>query len=251
MSSRTGQSVHGAPGGFPATRISAIVAASSGDREERARGWRTLVAAYWMPVYKYIRLKWGKPREEASDLAQGFFAEAIEKNFFGDYDPARARFRTYLRRCLDGYCANQERAARRIKRGGEVEILPLDLDDAELELAGVRLGANQVEEYFDREFARSLFTLALSDLREELHAAGKGLYMELFERYALDDDAAASISYKDLAAQYGIPVTSVTNHLSHARREFRRLLLEKLRELTATDEEFRGEARSLLGVEPE
>jgi hypothetical protein len=48
-----------------------------------------------------------------------------------------------------------------------------------------------------------------------------------------------------------MPVTSVTNHLALARREFRRIVLEKLRELTSTDAEFRREARALLGVDPE
>jgi hypothetical protein len=33
-----------------------------------------------------------------------------------------------------------------------------------------------------------------------------------------------------------------------ARREFRRIVLEKLREITSTDREFREEAKSLLGV---
>ena len=42
-------------------------------------------------------------------------------------------------------------------------------------------------------------------------------------------------------------MTAVTNHLAFARREFRRILLEKLREITASDEEFRTEARTLLG----
>ncbi len=40
----------------------------------------------------------------------------------------------------------------------------------------------------------------------------------------------------------------MTNFLALARREFRRIVLEKLREITATDREFREEARSLLGV---
>jgi len=42
----------------------------------------------------------------------------------------------------------------------------------------------------------------------------------------------------------------VTNFLAFARREFRRIVLEKLREITANDREFREEARSLLGVAP-
>ena len=39
--------------------------------------------------------------------------------------------------------------------------------------------------------------------------------------------------------------------LALARREFRRIVLEKLRALTATDDEYRREARALLGVDPQ
>jgi len=42
----------------------------------------------------------------------------------------------------------------------------------------------------------------------------------------------------------------VTNHLAFARRELRRLVLERLRAVCASDDEFRLEARELLGVYP-
>ena len=42
----------------------------------------------------------------------------------------------------------------------------------------------------------------------------------------------------------------MTNDLAAVRRELRRLVLERLRELTATEEEFRAEARLILGVDP-
>ena len=81
--------------------------------------------------------------------------------------------------------------------------------------------------------------------------AGKETHLRLFERYVLDaDDEAPKTSYKALAADFNLATTDVTNYLALARREFRRIVLEKLRELTATDEEFRGEARALLGVDP-
>lgn len=38
-------------------------------------------------------------RAEATSLK--FFARAMAREFFRDYDPARARFPTYLRVCLD------------------------------------------------------------------------------------------------------------------------------------------------------
>ena len=53
---------------------------------------------------------------------------------------------------------------------------------------------------------------------------------------------------EELAQELGVSVTDVTNYLSFARREFRRTVLEKLREITASEEEYRMEARAVLGV---
>jgi hypothetical protein len=71
----------------------------------------------------------------------------------------------------------------------------------------------------------------------------------VFERYVLDDDPGGRPSYAAVSAELGLKVTDVTNYLAWSRREFRRLLLEKLREITATEEEFRAEARAVLGIE--
>ena len=42
----------------------------------------------------------------------------------------------------------------------------------------------------------------------------------------------------------------MTNYLAFARREFRRLLLAKLQEITGSEEEFEAESRALLGGAP-
>lgn len=236
---------------FPVTRLSAIVGTSSSNPEERSRAFESLVSAYWMPVYKYVRIKWNKSSEDARDLTQGFFAEAIEKNFFARFDPSKAKFRTFLRTCLDGFVANENKAAGRIKRGGGATILSLDFDDAEqqLRIAGPP-DALAIDVYFEQEWARSVFSLALQGFRAEMLDAGKEIHLRIFERYVLEaDDEAPKLSYKDLAAEFDVSTTDVTNYLALARREFRRIVLEKLRELTATDEEYRREARALLGVD--
>jgi len=237
---------------FPPTHVSAIAALGGDDRKERARAREVFAAAYWAPVYRYIRLRWNMPAGETEDLTQGFFAEAFGKDFFRRYDPARARFRTFLRTCIDGFVANAVKSAGRLKRGGGAAILPFDFSEAERNLGAAEPGENGVEEYFEREFIRSLFSLALDDLRTTLLERGRELYYRLFEQYVLHDDAMTPRpSYRDLAAEHGIAVTDVTNHLAAARREFRRILLEKLRGLTASDAEFREEARGLLGIDPE
>ena len=237
---------------FPVTRLSAILAARTDDPGERRRAFNLIVAAYWKPVYKTIRIKWHKSNEDAKDLTQGFFARAIEKDFFKTFDPSKARFRTFLRTCLDGYVANETKAAKRLKRGGNKQFLSLDFDHAESELQFSSIRDEQsLEDYFDKEWVRSLFSLAVDSLRDTLSTDGKSTYFEIFCSYDLEEKLSANkVTYDDLAQQFELPVTKVTNYLAHARREFRRILLEKLRELTTTDEEFVHEARGLLGVDP-
>jgi len=70
-----------------------------------------------------------------------------------------------------------------------------------------------------------------------------------FERYDLEDAGEGALTYEALAAELGITLTTVTNHLALARRELRRVVLETLREITASEEEFRLEARLVLGVD--
>ena len=73
----------------------------------------------------------------------------------------------------------------------------------------------------------------------------------VFERYDLEDhDPEPRPRYADLAAEFSLPVTQVTNHLHWARRELRQAVIEKLREITASEEEFRAEARALFGADP-
>jgi RNA polymerase sigma factor (sigma-70 family) len=238
---------------FPTTHRSVVESARSSDPEERQRAFEVLISTYWKPVYKYIRLRWRKSPEDSSDATQEFFTRVLEKGFLDPYDPARARLRTFLRVCVDGVVANLDKAARRIKRGGEVELLSLDFELAEGELARIEPPApDRLEDFFEKELARSLFALAVEQLRAECEARGKRAHFSIFERYDLQGGAdERRLTYAELSAQLGVPVTDVTNHLAYARREFRRIVLEKLAQMCATPEEYRLEARSLLGIEPE
>ena len=234
---------------FPATRHSAVLAAQSPDLLERERGLAILIETYWKPAYKYLRRRFGETNEDAKDLTQGFFARAIEKDFFDGYDPAKGSFRTYLRTCLERFVANEKKAAGRLKRSPGTNLLALDFDGAESELSREpEAQGRSLEQYFHDEFVRSLLALSIEKMREECALRGKDLPYRLFERYELDRDPDEKVSYERLAKEFGIPVTQVTNFLAFARREFRRIVLEKLREITANDREFRDEARSLLGV---
>ena len=235
-------------GRFPTTRLSAIAGIRQADPVIRTRSLDTLAAAYWKPVYKYIRVKWGKSTEDAKDLTQAFFTRALEKEFFASFDPLRGRFRTFLRTCLDGFLANEEKSGGRLKRGGDVIHLPLEFETAEGEIVPAEIPSGEdLDRYFDAEWVRHLFALAVEALRADCAARGRDAMFAVFQQYDLEDAGGERLTYQNLAERMGLPVTTVTNHLAAARREFRRILLDKLREITATDEEFRREARYLLG----
>ncbi len=234
---------------FPATRHSAVRDARSPDPETRRRGFDALCAAYWKAVYKHLRFK-GTSREDAEDLTQGFFARAYEKAFFDAYDPARSRFRTFLRVCLDGFVSNERAAARTLKRGGGRPLSSLDFDGAEGELSRVVSAPSaDPDEAFRREWVRAVFAQAVDVLATAGPGARQGEGAPVFERYDLDGpDAVTKPTYADLARDLDLPVTQVTNHLAWARREFRRLALEALASQCGSEEEFQAEARDLFGA---
>jgi RNA polymerase sigma factor (sigma-70 family) len=247
-------------GAFPATRHSLVAGIASHDFETRRIAFDALVSAYWRPVYKYVRIKWRADRDDAADLTQEFFARAFEKGSLAHFDPSRARFRTYLRVCLDGFVSNEHKAAARVKRGGDVTFVPLDFAAAERELADHGATSREPsaqppdgddDALFRQEWVRALFADAVDCLRTSLGASGKQTHFAIFERYDLADEGAdGRPTYAALAREFGIPATQVTNYLALARRELRRTVLERLRTLCASDEEFALEAREVLGADP-
>lgn len=231
---------------FPVTNHSAIIRARSDDQIVRRRAFDTILASYWKPAYKYIRLKWQAGNEDAKDLTQGFFATAFEKNYFATYDADKASFQTFLRTCLDAFVANERKAGQRLKRGGDMDHYQFDFLTAEHELASHASDLSP-EDYFHREWIRGMFAMSVEALRKRCDETDRSVHFQLFERYDLSDDA--NVSYASLAKEFNLEPATVNNYLAAVRREFRRIVIEKLREITATDEEFRTEARSLLGVD--
>lgn len=222
----------GGPGGrFPTTQLSLLEATAAGLPNEALD---RVIALYWKPVYRFIRLKFRKNNEDAKDLTQGFFAAALQRDFFARFDPAKASFRTYLRMAVERFAANQHAAENRQKRGGAIEF----------ETVGEQGVATESPEHtFEREWQRQLFSLAVDDLRAHCDASGKQLQFRIFQDYDLTDGKHPS--YAELAIRHGVSETSVTNHLAWARRMLREFVTERLRGTTSGARELREEMRRL------
>ena len=133
---------------FPSTQVSLIEAAAG-----EPLAMERVVALYWKPVYKFIRFKFRKDNEAAKDLTQGFFASALEREFFQRFDPSKAGFRTYLRLAVERFAANRHEAENRQKRGGGRGVLRTS--------ATRRRERESPEEIFLQEWRRQVFALAI------------------------------------------------------------------------------------------
>lgn len=236
--------------GFPPTRLTVLEGIRSAVPDERRRAFGPLVEAYWKPIYTYLRIRWRLPPEEARDATQSFLAAAWEKRWLERFDPGRARFRTFLRTCVDRFAMNRSQAATRLKRGGGAALVGLDFETAEGEIRERQIeDPVDQDELFRREWIRDLFSRSLDEVRRELDAAGQGARFALFERYDLGPEQ--DLSYAALADEMGLTVAQVTGRLAAVRRAFRSRALANLREACGNHEEYRAEAREIFGVEIE
>src|SRR5262249_30220842 len=154
----------------------------------RAAAYEALAQSYWRPVYVYVRLRWRKSPEDAQDLTQAFFARVFERAYFETYNPAKARFRTFVRTCLDRFLSNDAQAAARQKRGGDVAIAGVDFARFDADLAQhARSDEPDPERWFYREWIRGLFADAIERLHVECNASGHHVAFTLFKRYDIDD----------------------------------------------------------------
>jgi len=178
---------------------------------------------------------------DAEDLAHDFFAAALEKNWFTRYDADRGKFRTFLRTCLFAFVASEHDRQQTLKRGGGARHEGLRED-----LAGSR-SDDAMNALFEQEWIRSVLQLSLESLPDEAASSGHVVHVQLFQRYDVEGSDVPTSA--QLAAEFGLPATQVTNHLAWARQRFRQQLLNTVRSLTASEAEFRAEVRTLLGIE--
>jgi RNA polymerase sigma-70 factor (ECF subfamily) len=230
-------SLGGLAGGLPETTVG-LAERLRGDDSAYRDGLETLSRRYWKPVYLYARRTWAKTNDEAKDLAQGFFLWLLEAHALRTFDPAKGRFRSFLKLVLGQFIARREEARRALKRGGGVHLVSFEGALPELtDLLADPQGATP-EQIFDRAWRNEIVNLAFARVRER-HAGSMAL--RIYQDYDL---AAESPTYQELATRYGISEGEVKRHLLTLREEVRSAIRAELHQL---DGDHQAEWNELFG----
>ena len=123
-----------------------------------------LCQTYWYPLYAYVRRRGHSP-EDAQDLTQAFFARLLERNWVGQADQQKGRFRSFLLSAMNHFLADEWDKARAQKRGGGILPVPLQFDTAETRYGHEPADNVTPEQNYERRWALTL-------LDEVLHRFG-------------------------------------------------------------------------------
>ncbi|MDB6038105.1 MAG: polymerase sigma factor [Verrucomicrobiales bacterium] len=166
---------------FATTCWTEVFSAPPDSAPARGEALARLCAAYWPPLYAFLRCDGCNP-EEAEDLVQGFFEQFIAGDYLRDVSRNKGRFRSFMLGCLKHYAANVRRELRTQRRGGSRPHLAL-LDPEALEQCAAALMANPPDDsFFDRVWAETIMHKSLARVRREYSAAGKATIFDRLSR---------------------------------------------------------------------
>lgn len=231
--------------GFKTTRWTLINAAADNPTADSRQALATLCQTYWPPVYAFIRRN-GYDQDQAQDLSQAFFALLLEKNYLGDADRRRGKFRSFLLTAVKHFLANEWDRSHAVKRGGGQFPISIDSVAAETWCAPAVIEGTTPESVFERRWALSLLDHVLGKLRAEFAAAGKASQMDSLAVFLdVDFDDA---HYEKVAEQMGMSVGTLRTAVHRMRRKYRQLLREEIAETVSTKEEVDEEIRFLIST---
>lgn len=230
---------------FVTTHWSVVLTARRTDTTRAQAALALLCQAYWYPLYAYVRRR-GYDAHDAQDLTQEFFARLLAHDWLAQADRERGRFRSFLLAALSHFLANEWDRARAQKRGGAVEIVPLQLDSAETRYGQEPADPLTPEQCYERRWVLALLDEVLNALRKEHVAADTEEMFDALKPCLVGDRQAQP--YAALAAKLGMTEGAVKVAVHRLRQRYRQLLREEIANTVATPEEVNEEMHHLFAV---
>ena len=211
-----------------------------------------LCRIYWYPIYSFVRSRGSSP-EDAQDLTQGFFLHLLDHKALRQVSPLKGKFRSFLVASLQNYLSDEADSARCLKRGGNIEFVPLDMKSAEDRYRLAPLDFLTADKIFDARWAMTLLEEAMGRLREEYAAQGKTSTFETLKPFIDPINSKAALSYEQVAKALHVGLGSVKKLIFRLRKQYASVLREEVirtvSEPSEVDEEIHSLCEALIATE--
>jgi RNA polymerase sigma factor (sigma-70 family) len=230
---------------FASTRWTVVLSAGDPTSPHAAAALEALCRAYWYPLYAFVRRSGHSP-PDAEDLTQEFFARLLEHNWIAHADRHKGRFRSFLLMAMKRFLAKEWDKARTLKRGGQVRLVPLQLDAAETRYTREPADTRTPEQLFEKQWALTLLKSVLSRLREDYARDGKGALFHALEPCLIG--SRDTQPYAALGAELGMTEGTARVAVCRLRERYRERLKAEIAHTVASPAEVDEELRHLLRV---
>jgi RNA polymerase sigma factor (sigma-70 family) len=213
-----------APVAFVTTRWTRVLQAR-GDSTEAKAALSDLCAAYYAPVFAFIRRS-APDEDSARDLTQEFFARLLARGGINQVDPQRGRFRSFLLGAVKHFLADMRDHERRLKRGAgqAIDSLPAETGtQSGLEAPDSKAAAPDRE--FDHKWALTLLDRAFAALAQEYEEAGKSAHFDALKPWLT---GAENISQAEVARQLEMNEGAVKVAIHRLRRKLRDVIKNEI-----------------------
>jgi RNA polymerase sigma-70 factor (ECF subfamily) len=242
-------SIGGSRRDFPSTSWNLIRGAGKAHREHLER----LIYLYWKPAYLYLRACGRKSVEDAKDLTQDFFARLVERKDWEHLSPDRGSFRGFLKKALKNFMIDAARREQARRPAGGLFLFRFEeVRDAHPVV--------DPEHAFDKEWIQTVLRDSIRDLEIRLKKEGSANLFDVFRLYCLPEDGSGDSSettkfmmgetggktYADVAEKLGLRETDVRKRLARCRAVLREIVLERIREYSATEDEASAEFEKIV-----
>jgi RNA polymerase sigma-70 factor (ECF subfamily) len=200
-----------------------------------------LCAAYWKPVYVFIRGK-GFNSEDARDHTQEFFTRLIEKQYLAGLDQSKGRFRSYLLASASHFLSNRLDAKRALKRGGGAVIESLEVKNAEGEYRRDPSDTSTPEALFEYEWVLTLLDRTMQRLRAEY----VGPDFTQLKTFIVGEAEHGQLGAT--AEQMGMSEAALKVAIHRLRKRYTEALKREVRETVAEPGQVKEEIRYMLAV---
>lgn len=225
---------------FPATAWTQVLTAQTEAPESR-EALEDICKAYWPAIYTYLRAL-GCDREEARDFTQDFLADFITKGDLHKVAPERGRLRSYIMQSVRHHLFNARRDAARQKRGGGLEMVPMD----DLETFDVPSAPETADAWFDRRWAWSVLRRAMERMQAHFEERGRMVLFEALKAGLANPESLKP--YSEIGAALGMTEGHVKLEMHRARKRLADELRAEVAATMDTGGDVETELRYLLSV---